>query len=32
MFLKELSLMKVLKQLDTENRGGITIKQMQHLL
>lgn len=32
MFLKEYSLTLVLKNMDTENKGGITIKQMQHLL
>ena len=28
MFLKEYSLTIVLKKMDTENKGGITIKQM----
>jgi hypothetical protein len=32
MFLKELSLTQVLKAMDTDKRGGITIRQMQHLL
>jgi len=32
MYLKELNLTTVLKAMDTENKGGITIKQMQHLL
>jgi|Laugresu1bdmlbsd_1035121.scaffolds.fasta_scaffold173599_1 Ca2+-binding EF-hand superfamily protein len=32
MFLKELNLTTVLRQMDTDNKGGITIRQMQHLL
>ena len=32
MYLKELNLTMVLKSMDTENKGGITIKQMKHLL
>jgi Ca2+-binding EF-hand superfamily protein len=32
MYLKELNLTLVLKSMDTDNKGGITIKQMQHLL
>lgn len=32
MFLKELNLTTVLRQMDTDSKGGITIRQMQHLL
>ena len=32
MYLKELNLTMVLQQMDTQNKGGITIRQMQELL